>query len=102
MGIKAIASFEWLCDRFAVFDDNLCVAKCSKLLHYKGFNMSQSATECLEMPKRLAVTVDDNQHKLLEEIAGKEKRSLSGQLAKIVSDWLEEYQRDRTNSKGAK
>ena len=61
--------------------------------------MSQTATECLEMPKRLAVTVDDKQHKLLEEIADKEKRSLSGQLAKIVSDWLEEYQNDRTNGK---
>ena len=53
--------------------------------------MSQIATECLQMPKRLAVTVDDVQHKLLEEIASQEKRSLSGQLAKIVSDWLEEY-----------
>lgn len=61
--------------------------------------MSQTATECLEMSKRLAVTVDDKQHKLLEEIADKEKRSLSGQLAKIVSDWLEEYQSDRTNGK---
>ncbi|MBD2179497.1 hypothetical protein H6F42_21525 [Pseudanabaena sp. FACHB-1998] len=64
--------------------------------------MSQTATECLEMSKRLAVTVDDKQHKLLEEIADKEKRSLSGQLAKIVSDWLEDYQGDRANSKGAK
>ena len=56
--------------------------------------MYQNATECLSMTKRLAVTVNDNQHKLLEEIASKEKRSLSGQLAKIVSDWLEEYQGD--------
>jgi hypothetical protein len=64
--------------------------------------MYQNATECLSMTKRLAVTVNDTQHKLLEEIASKEKRSLSGQLAKIVSDWLEEYQGDRTKSKGAK
>jgi len=53
--------------------------------------MSQNATECLTMPKRLAVTVNDEQHKLLEEIASREKRSLSGQIAKIVSDWLEDY-----------
>jgi hypothetical protein len=64
--------------------------------------MYQNATECLKMSKRLAVTVDDTQHRLLEEIASKEKRSLSGQLAKIVSDWLEEHQDDRTKSKGAK
>jgi len=54
--------------------------------------MSQTVTECLTMPKRLAVTVNDEQHKLLEKIASKEKRSLSGQIAKIVSDWLEDYQ----------
>jgi len=47
------------------------------------------------MPKRLAVTVDDDQHKLLEEIASQEKRSLSGQLAKIVSDWLEDYKKSK-------
>lgn len=64
--------------------------------------MYQNATECLKMSKRLAVTVDDTQHRLLEEIASKEKRSLSGQLAKIVSDWLEEHQGDRTKSKGVK
>lgn len=61
--------------------------------------MSQTATECLEMSKRLAVTVDDKQHKLLEQIAEEEKRSLSGQLAKIVTEWLNEYQRNHINSK---
>ena len=62
--------------------------------------MSQTATECLEMPKRLAVTVDDKQHKLLEEIAEEEKRSLSGQLAKIVTEWLNEYQKNHPKNKG--
>ena len=61
--------------------------------------MYQNATKCLPMSKRLAVTVDDKQHRLLEEIASKEKRSLSGQLAKIVSDWLEEHQGDFKKSK---
>jgi hypothetical protein len=63
--------------------------------------MSQTATECLEMPKRLAVTVDDKQHKLLEEIAEEEKRSLSGQLAKIVervSKKSPQYQRSKINT----
>jgi len=50
--------------------------------------------------KRLPVNVKEDQYKLLTEIAGQEKRSLSGQLAKILDDWLQQYQRDRT--KGAK
>jgi|GEM_PF-2133975 len=62
--------------------------------------MSHNATECLSMPtKRLPVTVNEEQYKLLTEIAGQEKRSLSGQLAKILDDWLQQYQRDRTKPK---
>ena len=65
--------------------------------------MNQNATECLPMAiKRLPVNVNEDQYQLLTEIAGQEKRSLSGQLAKILDDWLQQYQRDRTNTKGAK
>jgi len=63
--------------------------------------MNQNATECLPMAiKRLPVNVNEDQYQLLTEIAGQEKRSLSGQLAKILDDWLQQYQRDRR--KGAK
>ena len=76
------------------------VAKCSNLKRYKSFNMNQNATECLPMAiKRLPVNVNEDQYKLLTEIAGQEKRSLSGQLAKILDDWLQQYQGDRTKSK---
>jgi len=88
---------------FSVFSDKLVGAKCSNLKPYKNSNMNQNATECLPIAiKRLPVNVNKEQYELLTQIAGQEKRSLSGQLAKILDDWLQQYQRDRTNTKGEK
>lgn len=62
--------------------------------------MNQNTTECLPMAiKRLPVNVNEEQYELLTQIAGQEKRSLSGQLAKILDEWLQQYQRDRAKSK---
>jgi len=36
---------------------------------------------------------------ILEQIASAEKRSLSGQLAKIVDEWLTQYQSDQAKGK---
>ena len=85
---------------FVILYVTVFVAKCSNLKRYKSFNMNQNATECLPMAiKRLPVNVNEDQYKLLTEIAGQEKRSLSGQLAKILDDWLQQYQGDRTTAK---
>lgn len=60
--------------------------------------MTETATSCLEsMTKRLNVNLTDEQYKKLTDVAEKELRSLTGQLSKIVGDWLEQY--DRTKSK---
>jgi hypothetical protein len=54
--------------------------------------MAEIATNCLEsMTKRLNVTLTDEQYKKLTDVAEKELRSLTGQLSKIVGDWLEQY-----------
>jgi hypothetical protein len=54
--------------------------------------MAATATNCLEsMTKRLNVTLTDEQYKKLTDVAEKELRSLTGQLSKIVGDWLEQY-----------
>ncbi len=54
--------------------------------------MAETATNCLEsMTKRLNVTLTDEQYKKLTDVAEKELRSLTGQLSKIVGDWLEQY-----------
>jgi hypothetical protein len=54
--------------------------------------MTEIATNCLEsMTKRLNVTLTDEQYKKLTDVAEKELRSLTGQLSKIVGDWLEKY-----------
>jgi hypothetical protein len=54
--------------------------------------MTETATSCLEsMTKRLNVNLTDEQYKKLTDVAEKELRSLTGQLSKIVGDWLEQY-----------
>ena len=54
--------------------------------------MAKTVTNCLEsMTKRLNVTLTDEQYKKLTDVAEKELRSLTGQLSKIVGDWLEQY-----------
>ena len=54
--------------------------------------MAETSTNCLEsMTKRLNVTLTDEQYKKLTNVAEKELRSLTGQLSKIVGDWLDQY-----------
>ncbi|OIP77993.1 MAG: hypothetical protein AUK48_02590 [Oscillatoriales cyanobacterium CG2_30_44_21] len=54
--------------------------------------MAETDANCLEsMTKRLNVTLTDEQYKKLTDVAEKELRSLTGQLSKIVGDWLEQY-----------
>lgn len=62
--------------------------------------MAESATNCSEsMTKRLNVTLTDEQYKKLTDVAEKELRSLTGQLSKIVGEWLEQYDQAHTKSK---
>ena len=61
--------------------------------------MAENATNCLEsMTKRLNVTLTDEQYKKLTDVADKELRSLTGQLSKIVGDWLEQYDRQKSKA----
>jgi|JI8StandDraft_2_1071088.scaffolds.fasta_scaffold527905_2 hypothetical protein len=52
--------------------------------------------------RRLPVPLTDEQWEVIERLATNERRSMGQQVVKIVDEWIQKYQGDRTKSKGAK
>jgi hypothetical protein len=65
--------------------------------------LMQVDSKALEVrQRRLSVPLNEKQIEVLEEIATSEKRSMGAQAALIIESWLQQYQGDRTKSKGVK
>lgn len=52
--------------------------------------------------RRLPVPLTDEQWEVIERLATNERRSMGQQVVKIVDEWIQKYQGDRTKNKGAK
>jgi predicted DNA-binding ribbon-helix-helix protein len=52
--------------------------------------------------RRLPVPLTDEQWEVIERLATNERRSMGQQVVKIVDEWIQKYQGDRTKSKGVK